>query len=152
MRRAYLLGLIAGGVVLFLVLSALLTRALSVGGAEDSAITELVRAEARGDRAAVVSAIAGCQTDAACQARATGVTATLRRPGDVSIIEITRSSGFALGSTLGTARVAWLAGGSLPRVQCVRVRHTGNVLTGFAVRLLKVSARIRSDADCPSRF
>jgi len=37
-------------------------------------------------------------------------------------------------------------------VQCVRVRDTGNVLAGFQVQLLKVSVRIRSNADCPSRF
>jgi hypothetical protein len=152
MRRAYLIALIVSGLAVFMVLSALLARALSVGGAEDSAITDLVRAEARGDRAAVVAAITGCRSDAACQARATVVTAALRRPGAVSIIEITPSTGFALGGTLGTARVAWLAGSSLPRVQCVRVRHTGNVLTGFQVQLLKVSVRIRSNADCPGRF
>jgi hypothetical protein len=152
MRRATLIGLIAGGVVLFLVVSALLARALSVGGAENSAITDLVRAEARGDRAGVVAAITGCRSDPACQARAAAVTSALGRAGGVQIIEINGSTGFALGGTVGTARVAWLAGGSLPRVQCVRVRNTGNVLTGFSIQLLKVSVRIRSNADCPSHF
>ncbi|MGI9184776.1 MAG: hypothetical protein ACR2GZ_07400 [Solirubrobacteraceae bacterium] len=152
MRRATLIGLIVGGVAVFLVVSALLTRALSVGGAENSAITDLVRAEAGGDRAGVVAAITGCRTDPACLARAAAVTTALRRSGGVQIIEINGSTGFAVGSTLATARVAWLAGASLPRVQCVRVRSTGNVLTGFSIQLLKVSVRIRSNADCPSRF
>lgn len=152
MRRATVISLILAGIAVFLVVSALLARALSVGGAEDSAITDLVRAEARGDRAAVVAAIHGCAQSTACQARAALVTGALRHAGSVSIIEINPSTGFALGSTLGTARVAWLAGGSLPRVQCVRVRHAGNVLSGFTVQLLKVSVRIAGGADCPARF
>ncbi len=54
MRRLYLFSLIGAGVVLFLVISALLARAFSVGGAEDSALTDLVTAEALGDPAAVI--------------------------------------------------------------------------------------------------
>ncbi len=152
MRRPVIITAILGAITVFLVLSALLARALSVGGAEDSAITDLVRAEARGNRAAVVAAISGCSVSPACRARASAVTAALHHPGEIQIAEINPSTGFALGSTVGTARVAWLAGGSLPRVQCVRVAHTGNVLSGFGIRLLTVSPRIRSNADCPSRY
>lgn len=152
MRRGRIIALISVGVLLFLVISGLLARAFSVSGAEDSALTDLVKAEARGDRAAVISEITGCRTSPACQARASAVTSALRRSGGVQIIQINASSGFSLGSTIGTARVAWLVGGSLPRVQCVRVRHTGNVLDGFQIELLKVSVRIRSNADCPSHF
>lgn len=151
MRRLYLF-LIVAAVIVFLVISALLARAFSVGGAEDSALTALVRAEARGDPAGVVALISGCATSPGCRARATAVATSLRHPGSVSIIQITQSSGFALGGTLGTARVAWLVGSSLPRVQCARVRHTGDVLSGFQVELLKVSVRIHSNADCPSHF
>jgi hypothetical protein len=152
MRRATLIGLIAVGVIVFLVISALLARALSVGGAEDSAVTALVRAEARGDQAAVIADISDCARQAACRARAAQNVAALKRPGEVQIIEMNPSAGFSLGSTLGTARVAWLAGGSLPRVQCVRVQRAGSVLSGYRVKLLKVSVRIRSNADCPSRY
>jgi hypothetical protein len=152
MRRATVIGLIVVGVALFLVISALLARALSVGGAEESAITELVRAEARGNQAAIVAAIDGCGRSAACRTRAAHNAATFRRAGTVQIIEINPSAGFSLGSTLGTARVAWLVGGSLPRVQCVRVRRAGSVLSGYQVKLLEVSVRIRSNADCPSRY
>ena len=151
MRRLYIF-LIVLGVIVFLAISGLLARAFSVGGAENSALTALVRAEARGDRAAVVALISGCATSAGCQARAAAVATSLRRGGDVSVIQITPSTGFSLGSTLGTARIAWLVGSSLPRVQCVRVRHAGDVLSGFEVQLLKVSARIASNADCPRRF
>jgi hypothetical protein len=57
-----------------------------------------------------------------------------------------------LTATLGTARVAWLVGSSLPIVQCVRVRHAGDVLGGFRIELLAVSRRIKSDAACPAHF
>ncbi|MBV9716836.1 MAG: hypothetical protein JOZ64_15780, partial [Solirubrobacterales bacterium] len=67
-------------------------------------------------------------------------------------IQIQPSAGFSLGSTLGTARVAWQAGGSLPIVQCIRVRRAGNAVSGFNVQLLAVTPRIRSDADCPATF
>jgi hypothetical protein len=48
--------------------------------------------------------------------------------------------------------VAWNVGGSLPIVQCVRVRHAGNVLSGFRIELLELSRRITTDAACPARF
>jgi hypothetical protein len=147
-----MIALIVIGIVLFLVISALLARAFSVGGAEDAAITDLVKAEARGDTAQVISLISGCRSDPACRARAAAVSAALRRPGAVSVAQIQPSSSFSLGPTLGTARVAWLAGSSLPRTQCLRVRHTGNVLQGFTVELLEVSARIKTDGDCPTHF
>ncbi len=152
MRRTYIVLLIAVGVVLFLAISGLLARAFSVSGAENAALTTLVKAEARGDASAVIAAIAGCGTSPACRARADAVTAKLRHPGNVSVIEINPSAEFSLGSTLGTARIAWLAGGSLPRVQCVRVRHAGDVLSGFHVELLKLSRRIAGGSDCPIHF
>jgi hypothetical protein len=152
MRRPTVIAAVAAGLVIFLVLSALLARALSVGGAEDAAITDLVRAEATGSPAAVESLIGGCAAQAACRRRAASVAAALRHPGTISIIQIQPSAGFSLGPTSGTARVAWLAGSSLPRVQCVRVAHRGNVLSGFTVVLERVSLRIASNADCPRTF
>ncbi|MDQ6834880.1 MAG: hypothetical protein M3016_01705 [Actinomycetota bacterium] len=152
MRRASVIGLILVGLVLFFVLSALLARALSVGGAEQSAITDVVRAEAHGDPGAVVASIQGCQASQSCRTRARADAQALRRSGGVQIIQVQPSAGFSVGSTLGTARVAWLVGGSLPRVQCVRVRRAGDVLSGFHVQLLELSPRIRSNADCPAHF
>jgi hypothetical protein len=151
-RRPYLVLLIIAGVVLFLAVSALLARVLSVDGAERSAITGLIQAEARGDASGLAARLQGCGKSVACQARVEEDAATLRHAGRVSIIQIQSSAGFALGSTLGTARVAWQAGGSLPIVQCVRVRRAGNALSGVHVQLLQLSRRIQSDADCPSRF
>jgi hypothetical protein len=152
MRRRYVIASIVVGVVLFLFISLLLARAFNAGDAEDAAITSLVQAEARGDTAQVVSMISGCRASAACRARAAANTSTLRHPGKVSIAEINPSSTFSVATTEGTARVAWVVGNSLPRVQCLRVRHAGSVLEGFTIELLTLSRRIASDADCPSRF
>jgi len=151
-RRPLLLLLIAVGVLVFLAISAVLARVLSIDGAERSALTSLVTAEARGDRAGAASQLYHCSAGAACQGRVAVDTAALRHPGAVSIIQIQPSAGFSLTSTLGVARVAWQAGGSLPIVQCVRVRRAGTAVTGFRVELLEVSRRIPSDAACPSRF
>lgn len=152
MRRVYIISSIIIGVVVFLVVSALLARAFSVSGAEQAAVTSLVKAEAEGDRSAVMSAIDGCNASSSCRARATILATRLRDPGSVSIVDFSQSAGFSLGSTLGTARVAWIVGRSTPVVQCVRVRHAGNVLAGFRIQLLKVSRRIASGSDCPSQF
>jgi hypothetical protein len=150
-RRLWL-ALIALGILVFLALSALLARVFSVDGAERSAITALVQDEARGDVSAVSSRLLGCPASAACRARAAHNAAALKRPGKVSILQIQPSAGFSLTSTLGTARVAWNVGSSLPIVQCVRVRRAGNALSGLRVELLAITPRIKSDQDCPARF
>jgi hypothetical protein len=151
-RRAYVVA-IAGVVIVFLVLSALLARVLSANSAEQSAITSLVKDQARGDANAVIADIAGCRISPACRARATYNTATLRHPGAVSIIQIQPSTSFSIAGTLGTARVAWnVTGRPHPIVQCVRVRRTGNAISGLRVHLLIVSRRITSDKPCPARF
>ena len=152
MRRRWIIAAIVAGVVVFLAIATLLTRAFNVGDAENAAITSLVQAEARGDTAQVISLITGCSRSPACRARAAANTAALRHPGKVAIAEINPSSTFSVASTAGTARVAWVAGNSLPRVQCLHVRHAGSVIQGFTIQLLVVSRRIASDADCPKRF
>lgn len=152
MRRPTLIGLIVLGLALFLVISALLARVLSVDGAEQAAITSLVQAEGRGDAAAVIAQIRGCRQSAACTQRATQLARELTRQGKVVVLELNQSAGFSLTSTLGTARVAWRAGSTLPVVQCVRVRRSGNVLSGLTVELLEVSRRIKTDADCPASY
>jgi hypothetical protein len=147
-RRLYILAIVVG-VVLFLAISALLARVFSVDGAERSAITSLVATEARGDLSGVIQRIDGCAQDAACRARAEANVAALKHPGSISILELNPSAGFSLTSTLGTARVAWNVGGSLPIVQCVRVRRAGNALSGLRVELLSVSRKLAGDATCP---
>ena len=152
MRRMYIV-LIGVGVILFVAISALLARAFSVDGAERSAITELVKAEARGDQSGVVTRITGCAQSSACRARVALDVAALRRSGAVSILQLQPSSGFSLTGSTGTARVAWKAGSSLPIVQCVRVRRAGDVIHRWHIELLKISPRILpSSSDCPRTF
>jgi hypothetical protein len=152
MRRRHLIALIVVGAILFLAISGLLARVLSVDSAEQGAITSLVQAEARGDSHAMIAEIDGCSQSPACRLRASENAAALARRGKVTIIELNTSAGFSLASTLGTARVAWHAGNGLPIVQCVRVRRAGNVFSGLHVELLEISLRIKSDADCPARY
>ena len=152
MRRARLLLLISLGVVLFVAISGLLARVLSLDGAERSAITGLIQAEARGDAHAMSARIQDCGGSSACQARVAANAAALRRPGTVAILQLNPSAGFSLGSTVGTARVAWRAGAALPIVQCVRVRRAGNALSGQHIELQEISVRIPTGADCPARY
>lgn len=152
MRRRTLISLIVLAVALFVVISVLVARAVGVGDAQTAAVTALVRAEARGDTARVVSLIDGCDRSAACRTQAAQLAASLRRPGDVSVLQVTTSTNFAITGSVGTVRVAWLAGSSLPRVQCVRVDNAGSVLTGFTVEMRQVTRRLASNASCPSRL
>jgi hypothetical protein len=151
-RRGYQFALIGLGVVVFLVVSALLARAFSIDGAEQSAITTLLQAEARGDAAGMIERIKECGRSPACRARAATDAAALREPGQVNVIKLDASAGFSLGSTLGTARVVWRIADGLPIVQCVRVRRAGNLLNGLRVELLEISRRIPSDKDCPASY
>jgi hypothetical protein len=153
-RRSRLIALIAACVVVFFVVSALLARAFSADSAEQSAVTVLLRDEARGDAAAMIRVLRGCSANSACQMRAAQDAAALKRGGQVSILQYTQSTGFSFGSTLGTARVAWeVIDETKPIVQCVRVRRAGNVLSGITIQILSLSLRLKqSDSDCPAHF
>jgi hypothetical protein len=153
-RRSRLLALIALGLVVFALVSALLARIWSGDSAEQSAVTALIRAEASGDAPAMIALIKGCSASAACRARASQDASGLRIPGHVSVLQYTASTGFSLGSTLGTARVAWeVINETKPRVQCVRVRRAGNALSGITIELLTISLKLKqADADCPAHY
>jgi hypothetical protein len=150
-RRLYLVGIVLA-LLVFLAISAVLARVFSIDGTERTAITLLVKDESAGNRAAMIARINGCDANASCRARVATDAAKLRRSGAVSILQLQPSAGFSLTTTVGTARVAWRAGSSLPVVQCVRVRRAGDALTGFHVELLKLSRRIASDSNCPARY
>ena len=148
LRRPQLIALLTVGVLAFLVISALLARALSVDGAERSAISTLVQAEARGDVDATLRRVERCSSDVGCRTQVAANVAALRRAGIVSILQLEPSAGFSLGSTHGTARVAFRIGSSRPIVQCVGVRHAGNVLSGLTIQLIAVSRPLPGDASC----
>lgn len=139
-------------VVVSLGVSALLARVWSADGAENDALTSLIQDEARGDQHAMMTRIQNCSATPACRARTAALASQLRQSGGVSILRINPSTGFSFSGTLGNARVAWKSPSSLPIVQCVRVRRSGNAISGLRIELLEISARIKSDADCPTRF
>jgi hypothetical protein len=150
-RRPRVLALVVVGIIAFLVISALLTRALSADGAERAAVTSLVQAEVRGEVTRAQDQVRGCRATPACHARVAANVVALRHPGTLAVLQLETSTGFSLASTRGTARVAFRIGNSRPIVQCVRVHRAGNVLSGLQIELLSVSAPLKGDASCPGR-
>ena len=152
-RRRPSLPLIVAVLVVFLVVSALLARIFGAASTERSAVTALIEDEARGDQAAMLDALYHCRSSPSCKRRVAEDANTLRRPGPISVLELTVSNGFPLAGSVGVTRIAWQPGhGLLPVTQCVRVRHTGNPLTGLGVELLAVTPRLKTNADCPKGF
>jgi hypothetical protein len=149
LSRPARLVLILVGVVLFLAISFALARILSAGGAERSAVTDLIEAEAKGDTNGIVRRLDGCAASASCRAAAAGNARRLRHSGNVQVLNFAASTGFGLANTRGRARIAWRVPGRSPVVQCVDVRRKGNPISGLHVHLLALSAPIRSDASCP---
>jgi hypothetical protein len=145
-RRAWLA--IAFAAFVFIGLSLLLARALTGAGAERGAVLAVVEAEARGDAAAVLDRLPACRREPACAAVTRDRVAQLRRPGQVQILNYQPSVRVAIEQTIGTGRVAWRAGTSLPVVQCVRVLREGP-LDGGRVELLSISAPIGRESPCP---
>jgi hypothetical protein len=147
MRRARIGIAIGFAAFLFLGASGLLARALTGAGNERSRVLELVRAQARGDGAAVLALLPACRAQPACAQVTRDRVRTLRRPGRVEILTYTPSVQVALTRRLGSGRVAWRAGTGPPVVQCVRVRREGP-LTGGGVELLAVSAPLGGEQGC----
>jgi hypothetical protein len=110
-------------------------------------VLALVKAQARGDVAAVLAALPACRAQPACVQVTRDRVAELRRPGDVQILTYRPSVQVALTRRTGVGRVAWRAGTSSPVVQCVRVRRDGP-LTGADVELLAISAPIGGEQSC----
>lgn len=152
MRRRPSLLLVVAVIVVFLVVSALLARVYSSVSAERSGVTALVSAEARGDQPGMISDLYRCRSSSACRARVAQDAISLRRAGHVSVLELSVSSSFPLLGKTGVARIAWETPGQLPVTQCVRVRHTGNPISGMKVELLEISTRIKTNSDCPKKF
>jgi hypothetical protein len=127
-----------------------LARWLSVENAERSDDLALVQAEARGDAAAMFAKLSGCRATRACAAAvlADAANPELRRAGAVKILALTSPTAYSVGGATGRTRIAWTVIGSLPVVQCITVRRTGNPLTGVQIHLLGISAPIAGEADC----
>jgi hypothetical protein len=66
----------------------------------------------------------------------------------VKILTLTSPTAYSLTGATGATRVAWTVIGQLPIVQCVKVKRTGNFLTGVSVALLSIGAAIPNEGDC----
>jgi hypothetical protein len=147
MKRTLLIG---AGVLLFLVVSALLARFLTVENAERNDDEQLLQAQARGDVNGVLGLIGGCRASPSCVAT---VSANARNPrliraGEVKILQLQSPTAYSLLGSTGKTRLAWTVIGTLPVVQCVTVRRTGNFLTGVHVTLTGISAPIPNEGEC----
>ena len=97
--------------------------------------------------------ISGCRASSACIAsvRANAANPRLRRRGAVKILALNSPTAYSLGGATGRTRLAWTVIGSLPVVQCVDVRRTGNFLTGIHVHVIALSAPIAGNGKCTKR-
>jgi hypothetical protein len=136
-------------VVLFLAISGVLARFFSAENVELDHEVTLMQAEARGDAQGMFAQLAAtCRASASCAATVRADAATLRRPGLVEVLSTQSTTNHSLTGSVGETRVAWTVPGRYPVVQCVRVRRSGNFLTGISVSLLRVGPRLGSTADC----
>jgi hypothetical protein len=139
LRRRPRLVLVVPLVVVFLALSFATARFLTVEGQERDAVTELLRAEARGDAAAVADRLDACT--GACRERVSAFVPRLRATGTVKIARLDSGTSYSLGTDTGWSRVVWLVEpDGIPVVQCVLVRREGSPLTGRSVSLLRLGA------------
>jgi hypothetical protein len=134
--------------VVFLAISALLARFLSVENDERDKDLALLQAQARGDAAGMLARLSGCDRSAACVGVVRSDAKGLRRAGEVKILQVKSPTAYALDGATGKTRIAWTVIGRLPVVQCIEVRRTGNPVSGIHVALLSLSAPIENEADC----
>ena len=142
--------LIALGVIVFLVLSALLARFLTSDNLEREEDVALIEAEARGDVASLIAKLSGCRANPACVAlqRKNASNPRMRRAGEVKVLSLTSATANSPTGATGKTRLAWTVLGQLPVVQCIEVKRSGNALTGVHIALLSLSAPIDNEADC----
>jgi hypothetical protein len=146
-RRSTRVGLIVLATFVFLLVSAILARWLSLENTERSDVLSVLEAQARGDAGDVLAQLRGCR--AHCRADVRRDARTLRRAGTVQILAYHSPTAYTLTSAIGETRVAWeIAGSQRPVVQCVRVWRRGNVVTGLSLTLVSLSLPIPVTADC----
>jgi len=141
---------IALGVVVFLAISVLLARFLQTENVERDADLALISAQAKGDVQGMLERLSGCRASPGCvtAVKANAADPRLVRKGSVKILQLVSPTAYSLFGATGRTRLAWTVIGTLPVVQCVTVRRTGNFLSGIKVTLTGLSAPIPNEADC----
>ncbi len=145
--------LLAAGVLLFLAISGLLARFLTVENLERNDDLMLVQAEVKGNVDGMLDQLSGCRTNPSCVAgvKANASNSRLRRAGAVKILQLESPTAYSLFGATGKTRLAWTVIGTPPVVQCVDVRRTGNFLAGIHVQLIGLSAPINNEGTCSKR-
>jgi len=140
--------LIVLGVLVFLAISGVLARFLSVENVERDDDLALIEAQVKGDVNGMLARLDGCRTSPECVARVRANAGSLRRAGAVKILSLKSHTAYSLTGSTGKTRLAWTVIGELPVVQCVEVRRSGSFLEGIKVTLLSLSAPIPNEGDC----
>ncbi len=148
-RRARRAALIALGVLVFIAISAWLARFLSTENAERNALVSVLQAQVAGNAEEMLDHLHGCRAESSCVATVRHDAESERSTGAVQILALTSPTAYSLTSASGETRIAWRAGARGPVVQCVLVRRRGSPLTGLDVDLVRISAPIGNEADCP---
>jgi hypothetical protein len=145
-RRLVVVAVVA---ICFVAVSAMLARWLATENRERSTVLGLLRAEARGDAAAMLDRLEGCAASAGCRATVAANARELRRGGEVKILAYSSGTRYAPGTATGRTRVAWgIVDRGLPVVQCVDVRRDGSVLAGHSITLQRLSRPIGRESSC----
>lgn len=122
-------------------------------GARDSErvlVEQIIRAQAKGDTAALIKDLPDCGAGTKCNKQITALVKRVQGPTlTLETLQITRGAGFGAGGATGVARIAWHLGKRLPVVQCLGIKRTGNVISGFAIHLTSVSNPIAREGACP---
>jgi hypothetical protein len=140
--------LIAVVLFLFLAISALLARWLSVENVERDDVLAVLVAQAAGNARGMLHELGGCAAAPRCASTVQANAIRLHRSGPVKILSLTSATAYSLGGAAGKTRVAWTVIGRQPVVQCVQVKRSGSFLSGMSVQLESISAPIPGEADC----
>ena len=139
--------LIVAAVIAVVAVSFVVARWLNNDSTERARVEQLLRAQSRGDAAAMLRVL-DC-ADAACEQLARTNARRLRGRGDLKIALYQSQTAHALRSRMENTRVVWFTPGRLTTVQCVLVRRKGDVFAGMTVSLLRLSAPIGRESSCP---
>jgi hypothetical protein len=140
--------LISAAVLAVLAISFVIARWLNADTVERGRVTQLLKAQARGDASAMLRRLEDC-TDPRCVAVVRRNAQRLRGQGDLKIALYQSQTAHAMTSRTRFTRVVWFTPGRLTTVQCVLVRRDGNVFAGTTVSLLRVTAPIGRESSCP---
>lgn len=145
MRRVLV---IAVAIVVFVAISVVLARWLSVENAERDKVTDLLDAQARGNADAMLDQIEGCRERPACVDAVRVNAVKLKDAGTVDIVAYDSDTSHALGAKSGPTRVVWKTPDRLPTVQCVEIRRSGSIITGPSVTVTGLSQPIERESPC----